>query len=452
MRFRRLSTTAAAVVLALTIPAPAMAHGIGGRADLPLDLSFFLVGGGVVIVASFLALAVLWPRPRLQDGIDGRVIDAPWLRSAAVALRVLGMAAFALVLVAGLAGRDAGARNIVPVIVWVLFWLVVPFASAVVGNLWAAASPWRTMAGWFRFGDEEPGAVGRVGLYPAALAFLAFVWLELISPDSGSPRALAVAAIAYTLYVFAFASWVGPDTGLRVAEFFGTYTRLVSSVAPFGRDAEGRLIWRGWLRALPALAHVRGTTVFVLLMIGTVTFDGLSGTPWWNDTVGTLGLDASELWVATLGLLVTNAVIGAAYLGACAVAARLGNAASSAVGVARRFAHTLVPIALAYAVAHYFSLVIFEGQLLWIRASDPLGLGWDLFGTADWTVQFWLSPAAVWYVQVAAIVLGHVAGVVLAHDRALADFEATVAVRSQYAMLALMVLLTGLGLTILAVG
>lgn len=441
-----------AVLGVVLLPAPALAHGIGGRADLPLDLSFFLVGGGVVIVASFLALAVLWPRPRLQDGIDERVLDAPWLTPVAAVLKALGLAAFVVVLIAGLAGRDAGARNIVPVMVWVVFWLVVPFASAAIGNLWAVASPWRTMAGVFRFGDEDRSALRTVGLYPAAVALLAFVWLELISPDSGSPRALAIATIAYTLYVFAFASWAGPDTGLRVAEFFGTYTRFVSSLAPFGRDADGRLIWRGWLRALPVMAHLRGTTVFIVLMIGTVTYDGLSGTPWWNETVGALGVDPAHLGVATLGLLATNVVIGTAYLSACAVAVRLGGSTSSTASVARRFAHTLVPIAVAYAVAHYFTLVIFEGQLLWIRASDPLGLGWDLFGTADWTVQFWLSPASVWYVQVAAIVLGHVAGVVLAHDRALADFESTVAVRSQYAMLALMVLLTGLGLTILAVG
>ena len=442
-----------AVLLAvLAIPAPALAHGIGGRSDLPLELSFFLVGAGVVIVVSFVALAVLWPAPRFQDGISPRIISIPGTGALGPVLSGLGLAAFALVLVAGLAGRDNGSENIVPVMVWVLVWLVVPFASLVVGNLWAHVNPWRTMTKLFRFGEDQPAAIERLGLYPASLAFLAFVWLELIYADNGSPRALAVAALAYSFYVFAFVSWAGPGPGLRSADFFTTYNRLLSSIAPVGRDRSGAVVWRGWLRTLPVLEHVRGTTVFVLLMIGTVTFDGLSGTPWWNSTVDTLGLDPTNQLVATLGLIVVCQVIAAGYLLACAAAARLSGGDHDMRSVARRFAHTLVPIAAAYAVAHYFTLVIFEGQLLLIHASDPLGLGWDLFGTADWVIQFWLSPTAVWYVQVAAIVIGHVAGVVLAHDRALGDFEPMVAVRSQYAMLVLMVLLTGLGLTILAVG
>jgi hypothetical protein len=110
----------------------------------------------------------------------------------------------------------------------------------------------------------------------------------------------------------------------------------------------------------------------------------------------------------------------------------------------------LVPIALAYAVAHYFSLILFEGQQVISSVSDPFGLGWDLFGTRGYKINFFLAPEAIWYIQVAAIVGGHLTGVVLAHDRALSDFPGASAVRSQYAMLVLMVCLTGLGLLILA--
>jgi hypothetical protein len=427
------------------------AHGIGGRSDLPLDLSFFLVGAGVVILISFVALALLWPRPRLQDGPHERVLNAPWHGPISRVLSALGLAAYALVLVAGLAGRNNGSENITPVMIWVLVWLIVPFAAGLFGNVWAAISPWRTMTRIFSFAEEDPSAVERVGIYPATFAFITFVWLELISPSSGDPRALAGAMLAYSVYVFAFASWAGPESGLRVSEFFATYIRLISSIAPFGRNEADQLVWRGWLRALPATQHVKGLTLFVLAMIGTVTYDGLSGTPWWNETVGSLGLDPSSTLVQTGGLLATIAAIALAYFSACWISGRSVGSVSTRT-VAERFTHTLVPIAFAYGVAHYFTLIIFEGQLLYIHASDPLGLGWNLFGTADWAIQFWLTPTATWYVQVVAIVLGHVAGVVLAHDRALADFDAEVAVRSQYAMLGLMILLTGLGLTILAVG
>ncbi len=131
----------------------------------------------------------------------------------------------------------------------------------------------------------------------------------------------------------------------------------------------------------------------------------------------------------------------------------MGGGGWTTGAVALRFAHSLVPIAFAYAFAHYFTLVLFEGQYLISSLSDPFGLGWDLFGTADRRPDFTLlAPATVWYLQVAVVVLGHVAGVVLAHDRALSDFPPQTAVRSQYAMLVLMVGLTGLALVILAAG
>jgi hypothetical protein len=204
---------------------------------------------------------------------------------------------------------------------------------------------------------------------------------------------------------------------------------------------------RGWLRALPAVPAWPGLVAFVVAMIGTVTYDGLSGTEWWAEAFAGV---RREVWFGTLALLTSVVVIGALYLLASTAAARSAGEEWTAGKVANRFAHTLIPIGLAYAVAHYITLVLFEGQLLVIAASDPMGRGWNLFGTAEWSVEFFLSPEVVWYVQLATIVSGHVAGVVLAHDRALADFGGEVAVRTQYAMLALMVALTSLGLFMLA--
>jgi hypothetical protein len=190
-------------------------------------------------------------------------------------------------------------------------------------------------------------------------------------------------------------------------------------------------------------------TFFVVLMIGTVSYDGLSGTQWWRDL---LRQASGEVWAETLGLLAVSAAIGTAYWVAALAAVRLAEDDRSPGEVAASFAHTLVPIALAYAFAHYFTLVLFEGQLLLSTLSDPFGQGWDLFGTADRAINYWISPTVIWYVQVATIVVGHVTGVILAHDRALAIFKPVRAVRSQYAMLGLMVALTSLGLTILAAG
>lgn len=447
----RVLLVATTCALVVGVASPAAAHGIGGRADLPVPLGYFLIGAGIVLVVSFIALAALWKTPRFQDGPVSRSIGVTVGRRSAAVFSVLGSSMLLLVIAAGLFGVQNGTRNLAPVMVWVVFWLVVPFAGALVGNVYADLNPWRGLSSVLMAGgDERTELLSRWGVLPAGAAFFAFTWLELVWPDSSSPRTLAVAALVYTLYVLAMAAWAGPVTGLQVGEAFTTYNRLLSAISPLGRSGDGRVVWRGWLRALSVVPRWRGLTVFVILMIGTVSYDGLSGTSWWRDL---LGRASGEIWAETLGMVVISGLIGAAYWGASwAAVALTGESGLRAAAVAASFAHTLVPIALAYAVAHYFTLVLFEGQLLLSTLSDPFGRGWDLFGTAGRDIQYWLSVEAVWYVQLVVILAGHVAGVVLAHDRALVEFSEKTAVRSQYAMLVLMVLLTSLGLTILAAG
>lgn len=452
---RRIAVVLGAVVLLTAVPATASAHGIGGRSDLPVPLEYFLVGAGIVLVLTFGLLAVLWPEPRLQDGPRPRgrgVVIPRWLERGA-GLVVLSW--LALVIVAGLVGDPEAAVDIAPVSVWVLFWLVLPFLAAVLGNVWARISPWVVLGRWVEPARPHDGAVGRLGVWPAAGALLAFTWLELVSPDSGNPQVLAVAALVYTAFVLVWTARLGVDATSTSVEAFAVYHRLIGGLAPLGRDDDGRLRRRGWLRRLVVEPARPGLVLFVVAMIGTVTYDGMAQTPWWDDlTFEIAGTAQRSAWIGTVGMAVTVGVVGAAYLAASWWAARIAAVPGmGARAVARSFAHTLIPIALAYAVAHYATLIAFEGQLLFAAISDPLGLGWDLFGTADWTIDYtWLSPTAVWYVQVGAIVVGHIAGVVLAHDRALALFPGDRAVRTQYAMLTLMVGLTALGLTILAAG
>jgi hypothetical protein len=125
--------------------------------------------------------------------------------------------------------------------------------------------------------------------------------------------------------------------------------------------------------------------------------------------------------------------------------------ADAGPGLAGSFVGSLIPIALVYAVSHYFSLLLIQGQALIPLASDPFGRGWDLFGSADRGVDLApLSANAVWYVQVTSLVAGHVAGLALAHDRAVSRFPPDRALRTQYPLLALMVLYTVGGLWLLS--
>lgn len=461
---RHLRWTLAATMAAAILPLPAFAHGIGGRQDLPVPVEVFVAGAGTVLALSFAALAVLWPKPRLQDVPRGREIEGRWVDAIEAVLGVLGLLSLLLVVVAGLAGADSATDNPASVLVFVGFWLVVPFVSALVTNVYPALDPWRRLTRWVGIGaTQREGTLDRLGLWPATVSFVAFTWLELVAPDAG-PRNLAVATLVYTGYMTVAAAWGGRGSAKHSFDGFAAYNRLLGGMAPIGRDTDGILRWRGWLRGLPHIPEETGLVAFVVAMIGTVTYDGLSGTPWWAGNfergwqlVLGEGLGLSRVWTTsiagTVGLLAVTALVGGAYVAAAWSAARLSGGEWTAIQVTRRFAHTLVPIGFAYAFAHYFTLVVFEGQLLFSTLSDPFGRGWDLFGTAGRSVDYSaISPTAVWYIQVGVIVSGHLAGVTLAHDRALADFAPATAVRSQYAMLALMVFLTGLGLVILAAG
>lgn len=450
------------VIVIVAVPSPVSAHGIGGRQDLPVPLEYFLVGAGLVLILSFAALAVLWPQPRWQVPSNGRPLAGRWLDVVKPIAGLFGLSGLVLVVSSGLAGIDNPARNPAPALVFVGFWLVIPFLSALVGNVYPLFDPWSRLARLFRLGDDsDTHQQKRLGYLPATGVFLAFTWLELVAPDSG-PATLAVAALFYTGYLLAGSAWLGRDTVTKSLDGFAAYNRLFGAIGPIDLYGE-RPRWRGWLRGLPHLPERPGLTLMVVTMIGTVTYDGASATVWWESAVATpittpiietgWSVVAANTVAGTVGLVAVTTLVGLAYLTASIVAARIAGGSTRGRTVARRFAHTLVPIAFAYAFAHYFSLIVFEGQYLLSTISDPFGTGWNLFGTADRAIDYTLiSPTGVWWTQVAVIVGGHVAGVVLAHDRALADFPTTTAVRSQYAMLALMVLLTGLGLTILAAG
>jgi hypothetical protein len=428
-----------------------MAHAIGGRSDLPLPLAYFVVGAVLVILLSFAALAVLWPEPRLQ-GISHR-LEGRGPRVRGWPLGVVGVLGLLLVigqLFVPLLGVDPDPTRptIAPVLVWVGLWLFVPFLSALVGNWYADLNPWRILARVYRLGRmERTHLLDRLGVWPASVLFVALTWFELISPRPGSPTMLGLVALGYTFYLVAAVSSAGLETGMVVFDLFTTQNRLFSAMSPLGRSREGHLVWRGWLRALTVLPEWRGLWFFVVVMIGTVTYDGASGAAWFGDL--TRVVPATTLG-ETLLLMLAVAVVGLAYLGASALAARLSHSRVGTMEVAQRFAHTLVPIAFAYAFAHYFTLVLFEGQQVIAALSDPFGLGWDLFGSAGRGTSFFITTTTpVWYAQAASIVVGHVLGVVLAHDRALADFGRD-AIRSQYAMLILMIALTSLGLLVLA--
>jgi hypothetical protein len=444
------------------------AHGIVGKRDIPIPDYVFGWAAGVVLVLSFVGLAVLWPKPILQPEPAKRLFWFPGLL-VDIVCGFIGFALFVAVVYAGFAGVQVGTANLEPTFVYVTFWVGLAIASLLFGNVFGAFNPWRAMARAVAWGAKavsrgslpEPIAYPRwLGRWPAALGILCFAWLELVYSNKDDPSTLSVLALAYAAIQLVGMSIYGIDAWTDRADAFAVYFGLFARVSAFERRGDALYV-RAPLSALFRLDMVPGTVALLCVMIGSTSFDGFSNGVIWNDVapqlqkffVDDLGasLNTGLELAFTVGLLFAVLFVFGIYrLGVAGM--RLYDPNRSWLVLARRFAISLVPISLAYVIAHYFSLLVYQGQAMAALASDPLGHGSDLFGTATVSINYnVVSASGIWYVQVAALVIGHVAGLMVAHERAVGDYPDTrIAVRSQLWMLGVMIVFTSLGLWILS--
>jgi hypothetical protein len=464
-------TGAAGMLLAtLLVPAPALAHGLVGKTDLAIPRWLFAWAAGIVLVVSFVALASLWPKPRLERLQEKRVWRYP--RVLDPLCGALGVALFGVVVYAGLAGEQIATANLLPTWIYVIFWVGLAFTSLLLGDIFRAFNPWRAIArgvAWaarvarkgrpLRAPRAYPEWLGR---WPAVAGVLGFAWLELVYVNKDEPQLLAWMALAYAAVQLAAMSAYGIDAWSNRGDPFSVYFGLFARLAPL-RWRDGALYRRAPFVGVIELDVLPGTVALLAVMIGSTSFDGFSVSTVWVGSTGLfskieslfsklgLGVTASTELTGTVGLLFMIAFIACLY--------RLGVLGMKSLGgghttqeLSRRFVHTLVPISLAYVIAHYFSLLAYQGQAMAYLISDPLGNGSNLFGTASSTINYNLVAAnTIWYVQVGALLVGHVAGLTLAHDKALTVYrKARDAMRSQYWMLVVMVSFTSLGLWILS--
>ncbi|MDQ5821318.1 MAG: fenitrothion hydrolase [Actinomycetota bacterium] len=458
----------------LAVPEAASAHGLGGIKDLPIPGWLFLFGGSIVLVVSFVALGVLWTRPRLDpesgtrpfpDALQ-RVLLSPLLR---ISVQAISLALFLVVWAAAAFGSGRASENISPTFVYVVFWLGMLPLVVVLGNVWTVLNPWRAAADAFAWVAERLGAPEAkfeypesLGRWPAAAMLFAFTALELAYFDPANPRVLALAILIYSVFtwtgmaVFGRRSWLERGDGFSV--YFGLLSRL-SALTSEERQGKRSLVVRRPLSGLTIRESMPGTVAFVAVMLGSVAFDGVSRARWWQDRLSSVRspfveadpalADLVGMGFSLLGLVAAVVVAASVYLIAVAGAQLVVGRNVSFQGV---FVCSLIPIALVYAVAHYLTFFVIQGQFAIPLLSDPFGRGWDLLGTSDFRPKLDVfTPNQTWYIQVGVLVAGHVVALVVAHDRAVALVRsAATAARSQYAMLALMVFYTVGGMWLLS--
>ena len=456
-----------------------VAHALASRQDLPIPAWLFAWAASIVLIVSFFALSAAWREPKLEeerwrplpDGLSRALLGLP----AQFICGLIGVFLLGLAIYAGLRGTEAPDRNFALTFLFVTVWLGFPFFSALLGDLFRPFNPWRAIgrvagAGFQAIAGQRPAHLPypeRLGRWPAAAGLLAVVWLEVVYGGSGGvavgldPHTAAVAALVYSGYTLAMMAVFGVEEWCERGEVFSVYFGMFGRLGAFGTRA-GRLGRRRMLTAATHWTTIPGSAAVVIASIATTSFDGAQEGAFKD------AIESVFEWVLDRGLNPTTALrltdtafmllcfagVGLIYLLGVRGMRSVPGAPSFAK-LRTGFAHTLIPIALAYLLAHYFSLFVFQEQAQFTYLlSDPLGTGHtDLFGTASSGVDFnVLSANAIWYVQVGALVVGHVLGLTLAHDRALVywpDYRRATA--SQYWMLAVMVAFTCFGLYLLSV-
>jgi hypothetical protein len=432
-----------------------LAHGLGGAKDLPIPVELAVSGAVAALVVSFTVLAVAWRSPRFHGEQSGRPAPA-WLDRLVsstgfrVVLRLLGMVAFLYVAFAAVFGEDTLINPSLGVF-YVLLWVGIVPASLLFGSFWKAISPARTISTSLARAagsDPETGMFtypARLGYWPAAIGLFAFVWLELVYPYSTEIGPVRLWCAVYLGVMLVGGALFG-NTFLARADPFEVYSTLVGKLSAWGRR-EGRLVVRSPLANLDTVAARPGLVAVVGVLFGSTAFDSFSdSSPWVRFT------QSHSDWAQLLDNL--------ALLAFCAGVTTLFAVASATTGVehgTRRtllpnlFAHSMVPIIVGYIVAHYLTYLVEYGQATMVQLSDPLSRGDDWLGTADWGINYWLSyhPTFLAVTKVLAVVVGHVLGVVAAHDRAVKLLPRRHQLTGQLPLLLVMVTFTAGGLYLL---
>ena len=402
-------------------------HGIINVGDLPIPFDLVLNAAVLVVVLTFVFLKVSWKESILTSK------ETLFSTKQSTSGKLFGFLILALLTVPGLINNEAATVSITPLILWVFLWIGVPVLGLLFGDLYAKFNPLSILVN--REGEAN-------NVYPAAFLFICLTWFELVWSKPGNPRHIGIVFLVLLVVV-------------SVVQRF--YNKTLIEVDPLlllhhlyskMRITNSKPVFRTLLNNITNLAQLKGMEYFILLMIGTVTYDGLRETTFWFELFGSQTYETS---FSTVAFLLMNLLIIVFYRFACYFAIRVSGEDLNLNEISLKFGHTMLPIAFAYHVTHYLSLLLFEFQTVVYRLNDPFGYGWNLFNVQEPEVNYFLEPIALWTIMVIVTLAGHMLSVVLAHDLSVKLFGHQKSDKTQYVFLFITVALTLQALFVLSV-
>ena len=406
---------------------PKFDHGIINVGDLPIPFDMVLNAAVLVIVVTFVFLKTSWKESILTSQ------ETLFSTKQSLSGKVFGFIILLFLIVPGLVNNEPAKTSITPLILWIFLWIAVPVLGLVFGDLYAKFNPLAIIV-------NREGVSHNV--YFASFLFICLTWFELVWNKPGNPRHIGIVFLILLVVV-------------SVIQRF--YNKTIIEVDPLlllhhlyskMRITNSKPVFRTLLNNISNLAQLKGMEYFILLMIGTVTYDGLRETTFWFELFGSQTYETS---FSTVAFLLMNLFIIVFYRFACYFAIRVSGEDLNLNEISLKFGHTMLPIAFAYHVTHYLSLLLFEFQTVVYRLNDPFGFGWNLFNVQEPEVNYFLEPIALWTIMVIVTLAGHMLSVVLAHDLSVKLFGHQKSDKTQYVFLFITVALTLQALFVLSV-
>ena len=403
-------------------------HGVVNVGDLPIPFDMVLNASALVVVITFVYLKISWKEsivvPSKEIFEDRQNIIG----------KIFGATILFFLIAPGIIGNESSKTSVTPLILWVFLWIGVPTLGLLFGDVYAKFNPLNLI----RISSNKPRSV-----YVSCFLFLGLTWFELVWREPGNP--LNIASVFIILFV-----------GVNLIRYF--YKRSIIEVDPLLllhylysklKLFNSKPYFRSLINNIGNLAKLNGIEYFILLMIGTVTYDGLRETTFWYNQFGE---QINNIWFSTIMFLSMNLGTIIFYRFACYFAIKVGGSELKLNEVSKLFGHTMLPIAFAYHITHYLTLLLFETQTFIYRLNDPIGTGLNLFNVQEPEINYFIEPIIIWGIQVAVTLLGHMLSVVLAHDLAVKLFGHQQSDKTQYIFLFITVALTLQALFVLSVG